>query len=114
MYNRYIPQSDGSFQRSQVRDGGPDRARGNAAPQPRQSQAQSSPPPPPPPVPQAPPPPHGYGPADAGNVGSFLKGLLPQSFDTEDMIIILLLLLFGNSGKDHNATFLTLIIYMFL
>lgn len=49
-----------------------------------------------------------------GNMGGFLKGLLPRSFDTEDMIIILLLLLFGNSGKDTNATFLTLILYLFL
>lgn len=49
-----------------------------------------------------------------GNMGGFLKGLLPQSFDTEDMIIILLLLLFGNSGKDTNTTFLTLILYLFL
>lgn len=43
-----------------------------------------------------------------------MAGLLPQSFDTEDMIIILLLLLLGNSGKDSNAFFLTLIIYLFL
>ena len=30
------------------------------------------------------------------------------------MIIILLLLLLGNAGKDHNNAFLTLIIYLFL
>ena len=47
-------------------------------------------------------------------VRNFLSGLLPQSFDTEDMIIILLLLLLGNAGKDHNNAFLTLIIYLFL
>ena len=49
-----------------------------------------------------------------GNMGGFLKGLLPQSFDTEDMIIILLLLLFGNPGKNPNTTFLPLIPYLFL
>ena len=49
-----------------------------------------------------------------GVVQNFLSGLLPQSFDTEDMIIILLLLLLGNAGKDHNNAFLTLIIYLFL
>lgn len=47
-------------------------------------------------------------------MGNLLNGLLPQSFDTEDMIIILLLLLLGNGGKDQNATFLTLVIYLFL
>lgn len=113
MYNRYIPQSDGSFRRSQVNDGGTSRSPGNQ----RQPQAgQNAPPSPPPPPPQAPATVHQGSPGDMGmgNMGGFLKGLLPQSFDTEDMIIILLLLLFGNSGKDTNATFLTLILYLFL
>lgn len=110
MYNRYIPQSDGSFRRSQVNDGGASRSPGNQ----RQPQAGQNAPPSPPP--QAPAPVHQGSPGDMGmgNMGGFLKGLLPQSFDTEDMIIILLLLLFGNSGKDTNATFLTLILYLFL
>lgn len=113
MYNRYIPQSDGSFRRSQVNDGGASRSPGNQ----RQPQAgQNAPPSPPPPPPQAPTPVHQGSPGDMGmgNMGGFFKGLLPQSFDTEDMIIILLLLLLGNSGKDTNATFLTLILYLFL
>ena len=113
MYNRYIPQSDGSFRRSQVNDGSASRPPGNQ----RQPQAgPNTPPSPPPPPPQAPPTVHPASPGDMGtrNMGGFLKGLLPQSFDTEDMIIILLLLLFGNSGKDPNATFLTLILYLFL
>lgn len=110
MYNRYIPQSDGSFRRSQVNDGGASRSPGNQ----RQPQAGQNAPPSPPP--QAPAPVHQGSPGDMGmgNMGGFLKGLLPQSFDTEDMIIILLLLLFGNSGKDTNTTFLTLILYLFL
>lgn len=110
MYNRYIPQSDGSFRRSQVNDGGASRSPGNQ----RQPQAGQNAPPSPPP--QAPAPVHQGSPGDMGmgNMGGFLKGLLPRSFDTEDMIIILLLLLFGNSGKDTNATFLTLILYLFL
>lgn len=53
-------------------------------------------------------------PPNASGMGNLLSGLLPQSFDTEDMIIILLLLLLGNGGKDQNATFLTLVIYLFL
>lgn len=110
MYNRYIPQSDGSFRRSQVNDGGASRSPGNQ----RQPQAGQNAPPSPPP--QAPAPVHQGSPGDMGmgNMGGFLKGLLPRSFDTEDMIIILLLLLFGNSGKDTNTTFLTLILYLFL
>ena len=109
MYNRYIPQSDGSFRRSQVNDGGASRSPGNQ----RQPQAGQNAPPSPP---QAPATVHQGSPGDMGmgNMGGFLKGLLPQSFDTEDMIIILLLLLFGNSGKDTNTTFLTLILYLFL
>lgn len=110
MYNRYIPQSDGSFQRSQVQDTSQNRGRGNAPqrqnPPPKPNQQTMSPPPAPPPAPPV----HG----GDGVVQSFLSGLLPQSFDTEDMIIILLLLLLGNAGKDHNNAFLTLIIYLFL
>ena len=111
MYNRYIPQSDGSFRRSQVNDGGASRS-----PENQRQAGQNAPPSPPPPPPQAPATVHQGSPRDMGmgNMGGFLKGLLPQSFDTEDMIIILLLLLFGNSGKDTNATFLTLILYLFL
>ena len=110
MYNRYIPQSDGSFQRSQVQDTSQNRGRGNAPqrqnPPPKPNQQTMSPPPAPPAASPA------YG--GDGVVQNFLSGLLPQSFDTEDMIIILLLLLLGNAGKDHNNAFLTLIIYLFL
>lgn len=48
-------------------------------------------------------------------VGSFLKGLLPKNFDTEDLIVVLLLLLIsGNSTKDQNGALMTLGIYLFL
>ncbi|MGM9605066.1 MAG: hypothetical protein ACI3XG_08365 [Faecousia sp.] len=48
-------------------------------------------------------------------MGSFLKGLLPQNFDTEDLMVVLLLLLMsGNSGNDQNAALMTLVIYLFL
>jgi len=51
----------------------------------------------------------------AGSVGSFLKGLLPQNFDTEDLIVVLLLLLMsGNNNSDQNAALMTLGIYLFL
>lgn len=49
------------------------------------------------------------------SVTSFLKGLLPQNFDTEDLIVVLLLLLMsGGSGSDQNAALLTLGIYLFM
>lgn len=51
----------------------------------------------------------------APSVGSFLKGLLPQNFDVEDLIVVLLLLLMsGNSGSDQNGALMTLAIYLFL
>lgn len=112
MYNRYVPQSDGSFRRSQVNGGGTGQGTGGA-PQPRAGTASA--PPPPASAPDRCAPEQSFPQGDAGgSTGGFLSGLLPQSFDTEDMIIILLLLLFGNSGKGSNAAFLTLIIYLFL
>lgn len=113
MYNRYIPQSDGSFQRSPVQDTSPSRPRGNGSQMQRPGSPPQKPPqqPPLPPPPSPPPAPPVHG---EGVVQSFLSGLLPQSFDTEDMIIILLLLLLGNAGKDNHDAFLTLIIYLFL
>ena len=111
MYNRYIPQSDGSFQRSPVQDTSQNRPRGNGAQMQRQNAPPQAPPQQVPLPPQSSPAPPVHG---EGTVQSFLSGLLPQSFDTEDMIIILLLLLLGNAGKDNNNAFLTLIIYLFL
>lgn len=110
MYNRYIPQSDGSFQRSPVQDTSQNHPRGTN----QQMQQRQNPPPQKPaqPMPASHPP----VPAEPGDGGikSLLSGLLPQSFDTEDMIIILLLLLLGNAGREHNDALLTLIIYLFL
>lgn len=61
----------------------------------------------PPQKPQKPPEPQG--------VGSFLKQLLPKNFDTEDLLIILLLLLMsGDCAEDQNTALLTLALYLFL
>lgn len=97
MYNRYIPQSDGSYRRNTM---------------PEQN-------PPPPPVPSAPkpppPPPKPAPPPDPLGVGRFLRQLLPGDFDTEDLLIVLLLLLLrGDRGEDPNAALLTLALYLFL
>lgn len=124
MYNRYIPQADGSFRRNRV---------------PEPAQARTEPPKAPPaaqnPVPQEPQQSSSFSPSQRNafhsprapvrnlpqydhspaSVGSFLKGLLPQNFDTEDLMVVLLLLLMsGHSGNDQNSALMTLVIYLFL
>lgn len=126
MYNRYIPQPDGSYRRNQVPDG--------FNPPQRHPQRRPSPPP------QAPSPeperceepacpkqacsnsnhrPPAFQPRyntqkDPG-IGNFLKQLLPQNLGTEDLLIVLLLLLMsGDCAEDRNTALLTLAIYLFL
>ena len=121
MYNRYIPQQDGSYRRNRV----PDNCRQPAPCPVSQKPAPSPPPPAPCPPPQAPvcPPPTPE--PCCGNplrhsrsgegVGGFLRQLLPKDFDTGDLLIVLLLLLMaGDSPEDQNTALLTLAIYLFL
>ncbi len=92
MYNRYIPQPDGSYRRTQ-----------------EHSQPQNTPQkPPPPPPPEAPPrPPRRDQPVD-----SFLRQLLPRDFDTGDLFIVMLLLLMaGDSEEGRSNALLTLALY---
>ena len=45
----------------------------------------------------------------------FLKQMLPQGFDTGDLIVVLLLLLMaGDSREDHDNALLTLALYFIL
>lgn len=96
MYNRYIPQSDGTYRRDRM-------------------QSKEPPPPPPKPEPyieQAPPPCPSPISSDAG---SFLKNLLPKNLDTGDLLIIVLLLLISGDSKENSANaLLTLALYLFL
>lgn len=86
MYNRYVPQGDGTYRRSQ------------------EPQA-----PPPAPCPEPPPP------GSILGLGRFFRQLLPGGLDIEDLLIILLLLLMsGDSGEDQNFALLTLGLYLFL
>ena len=97
MYNRYIPQRDGSYQRHQAPD---------KEPKPQKPQPHSPPPPPQakPPVSKPPVP-----------VGGFLRNLLPREFDTGDLIVVLLLLLMaGDSEEERNSALLTLALYFLL
>lgn len=96
MYNRYIPQQDGTFQRKRE----PDATR---------------PPAPKPPTPEPPPRQPHREPPMGGSVTGFLKRLLPNGFDTGDLIVVLLLLLMaGDKPEEKNTALLTLALYCFL
>ena len=100
MYNRYIPQQDGSHKRNRV----------DEPPRP-------APPPPKPPASQepCPLPVQEHRPPPTDNIGSFLRHLLPKDFDTGDLIVVLLLLLMaGDKPEDRNTALLTLALYCFL
>ena len=48
-------------------------------------------------------------------MGGFLKQLLPKNFDTEDLLVVLLLLLMaGDCRENQNSALLTLMLYLFL
>lgn len=95
MYNRYIPQADGTYRRNQMEDKRPTQ-------------------PPPPPVVQEPihkNPPH----QKPEGILGFLKQLLPRNLDTADLLIILLILLMaGDNEKNRNDALLTLALYFFM
>lgn len=114
MYNRYIPQPDGSYRR-------------NRLPEPKRPEPPSHPAPPPPPQDTCPPPPppppkkgghSGHRPPPSKqetSIGSFLKKILPKDLDTGDLMIILLLLLMaGDCAEDQNTAILTLALYLFM
>jgi hypothetical protein len=107
MYNRYIPQQDGSFRRNRMQDS-------CRPPAPRPAPPKPEPPmcPPPPPEPHSP---KEYRHCQSGEgAGSFLRRLLPKDFDTGDLLIVLLLLLMaGDCPEDQNTALLTLAIYLF-
>lgn len=123
MYNRYIPQSDGTYRRSRF----PETPSEPPRPAPSRempSQEKQTPKPEPPPcagcVYNNPPrrPPQSPSPrksAPSMGIGSFLKQLLPGNFDTEDLLVVLLLLLMaGDCQEDQNFALLTLALYLFL
>ena len=103
MYNRYIPQPDGSYRRNAMPD-----SRQNA-----QRQTPQRPASPPPSMPQPSPP--QKQPPQQDSIPSFLRQLIPQGFDTGDLIIVLLLLLIaGDSQESRSNALLTLALYFIL
>ena len=128
MYNRYIPQPDGTYRRNRM----PDRSPVSAHPSVKQNTPQ-------PIIPQIPeedncapstcveakpshPPQHHASPTrkekachkDTG-VDSFLHRIIPKDFDTGDLLIIILLLLIaGDCQEEQNSALLTLLIYFLI
>lgn len=101
MYNRYIPQSDGSYHRKSVNHQTEKNQKPKPASQPERL-----------PLPQQRP--ESNNPQDTGITG-FLKQLLPKEFDTGDLLIILLLLLMAGDNEDEKSNaLLTLALYFFM
>ena len=101
MYNRYIPQSDGSFQKNRMTDQRQTQRPSHTAPKPPSEPPDSTQ--------QVPP-----SQAETSAV-SFLRQLLPKSMDTGDLLILLLLLLMaGDCKEEKNNALLTLALYFFM
>ncbi len=106
VYNRYVPQADGSFRKTTVQE--PLDCDGSSIPyEPPMIPCQH---------------------LDEGKsggcgrccssglgLGSFFRNLFPQGLDVEDLIVVLLLLLLSqDGGKNGNRALLTLGAYLFL
>ena len=92
MYNRYIQQQDGSYRKNRMPEQSPPR------PEPPRQEPPS-------------PPPSRQGQSAEG----FLRSLLPKNLDTGDLAVVLLLLLIaGDSREEQNTALLTLALYLFL
>lgn len=105
MYNRYVPQPDGSYQKNRVKE-----QERHAPKPPNPPAAPPCPPPPCDPAPQWPP-------ISKGATGAFdfLRRLLPKGLDTGDLLVIVLLLLMaGDCESEQNTALLTLALYLFL
>ena len=118
MYNRYIPQPDGSYRRDRVNQ--PQQAtQPRMRPPAQPAKQQPVPPPEPPDIPpviNAPPPPlQPHAQKEGGNITGFFRRLLPKDLDTADLLIVILLLLIaGDKEEDQTNALLTLALYFFL
>ncbi len=101
MYNRYIPQQDGSYQKKAVRP-----------PQPTQKTVTEEPVMENVPIQRSEPPPvrsSSYG------IREFFSRLLPREFDSSDLLIVLLILLMaGDCEQERDNALLTLALYFFM
>lgn len=121
MYNRYIPQPDGSYKKKQIAEPRRQTPK-NTQPRPQKPRPEPCPPPKPSceeeevciPEPQ-----RNYctknPPCRQDSITDFFKHLLPKNLDTADLLIILLLLLMaGDCQEDKNTALLTLALYFFM
>ena len=111
MYNRYIPQSDGTYRRNRMQDA----AQQNKPPQYHahtKTGAKCEVPPRSPCACEK----SGTGHSqNESSIPGFLRQLLPKNFDTADLLVIVLLLLMsGDCQEDQNWALLTLVLYLFL
>lgn len=111
MYNRYVPQCDGSYRRCRVEP--PKPAPPRQPPKPKDPPTCCPEPPPPPCLPEPPKPSCHKEYHDSAS--GFLRNLLPRDMDTGDLIVILLLLLLaGDCEEDRSTALLTLVLYLFM
>ena len=122
MYNRYVPQPDGSYRKNRV----PEPARPQVqqrSPTPQKSKQDSCDPPKreisiPCPIPTAEHPVCSCPRKNQNNhesIAGFFKQLLPKDLETADLLIIILLLLVaGDCEEDRNNALLTLALYFFM
>lgn len=130
MYNRYVPQSDGTYRRNRMPDSPPRQSPISSEPEPpKQAPCPPAPTescpcplqrsapccPEPRQLPQRRPKSAAKKQDYENSIGGFLKHLLPKNFDTADLIVVLLLLLMsGDCAEDQNTALLTLVLYLFL
>lgn len=119
MYNRYIPQPDGSYRRNRMQEiiQHPEKpvpppslppSPKEPAPSPCSSCMHNSPP-------RRPTPPREPCRRENSSISGFLRQLLPKDFEVEDLLVVLLLLLMaGDCQENQNTALLTLVLYLFL
>lgn len=108
MYNRYIPQPDGSYRRSQSREQAPQQRK--SAPEPQKKEVT-----PPPKQEERKIPPCRRESHQSQGILDFFRQLLPRELDTADLLIVLLLLLMaGDDREEQNNALLTLALYLFM
>lgn len=117
MYNRYVPQPDGSYLRNRLQENLPEAEAPSTVPSKEtitlENQITQNP------ISQNSKPHKQYHvhrnlPDSQNNVSSFLRNLIPSGFDTEDLLVVILLLLMGGNNENQNNALLTLALYLFL
>ena len=92
MYNRYIPQQDGTYQKNRIPSPTPPDQPPKPVIEPEKEHIRKTQP-----------------------ASTFLHQLLPKGLDTGDLLVIVLLLLMAGDGKENDHTWLlTLALYLFL